>query len=105
VPGARLKTTAAYPSAAGSAGQVVVPESGPTNEQEEQVYFHQIYEEFVALKRKLGEPVEQLTFDRFEGTLKKNRDTLVAHYNCRFVNFQVYEKDGKASLKATPVKV
>ncbi|MDD5308355.1 MAG: hypothetical protein PHU25_13625 [Deltaproteobacteria bacterium] len=105
MPGARLKTTGAYPPPTAAAGPVVVPESGPTNEQEEQVYFHQIYEEFVALKRKLGEPVEQLTFDRFEGTLKKNRDTLVARYNCRFVKFQVYEKDGKASLKATPVKV
>lgn len=76
----------------------------PMSPEEEQVYFNQIYGEFIALKKQLGEPYEQLTFDRFLGTLKKNRDTLMARYNCAQVRFQVYEKDGKASLKATPVK-
>jgi len=71
---------------------------------DEQAYFRKIHQEFVDLKRKLGEDVDQLTFDRFEITLKKNRDTLVARYGCQAVRFQVYEKDGKASLKATPVK-
>jgi len=75
----------------------------PTPE-EEQAYFRKIHAEFVALKQKLGEPVDQLTFERFEVTLKKNRDALVARYGCKVVQFQVYEKDGKASLKATPVK-
>jgi hypothetical protein len=75
----------------------------PTPE-EEQAYFRKIHGEFVALKQKLGEPVDQLTFERFEVTLKKNRDALVARYGCKVVQFQVYEKDGKASLKATPVK-
>lgn len=71
---------------------------------DEEAYFHQIYEKFVALKKELGESVEQLTYERFKGTLVKNRDTLVARYKCSSVKFQVYEKDGKASLKATPVK-
>ncbi|MDJ0763758.1 MAG: MXAN_5187 family protein [Myxococcota bacterium] len=71
---------------------------------EEQDYFREIYDEFVALKKKLGESVAQLTFDRFLGTLKKNRDTLMARYDCKQVKFQVYEKDGKASLRATPIK-
>ena len=51
-----------------------------------------------------GEATEQLTFERFLVTLKKNRDTLMARYDCKRVKFQVYEKDGKASLKATPIK-
>jgi hypothetical protein len=29
---------------------------------------------------------------------------LVEKYSCRTVRFQVYVKDGKAALKATPVK-
>jgi hypothetical protein len=29
---------------------------------------------------------------------------LIAKYQCRTVRFQVYEKDGKAALKATPVR-
>jgi hypothetical protein len=72
--------------------------------EEEKKYFNQIYNDFVALKKQLGESSEQLTFERFEGTLKKNRDTLIARYSCAQVKFQVYEKGGKASLKATPVK-
>ncbi|MBN2714660.1 MAG: cell division protein FtsK, partial [Deltaproteobacteria bacterium] len=75
--------------------------SAPANED---AYFRQVHEEFVALKKKLGEPVDGLTFDRFEVTLKKNRDALVARYGCKSVKFNVYEKDGKASLKAIPVK-
>ena len=87
----------AAPPASQAAAQLPTPE-------EEQAYFRKIHNEFVALKQKLGEPVDQLTFDRFEVTLKKNRDALVARYGCKVVQFQVYEKDGKASLKATPVK-
>ena len=71
---------------------------------DETAYFQQIYDQFVALKTQLGEPVDQLTFEKFQITLAKNRDTLKARYGCASVRFQVYEKDGKASLKATPVK-
>ncbi len=71
---------------------------------DELAYFRKTHSEFIALKQKLGEPVDQLTFERFEVTLKKNRDTLIARYGCKSVTFNVYEKNGKASLKATPVK-
>ena len=71
---------------------------------DELAYFKKTHSEFVALKQKLGESVDQLTFERFEVTLRKNRDTLMARYGCKSVTFKVYEKDGKASLKATPVK-
>ncbi len=69
---------------------------------DETAHFQEIYEQFSALKKQLGEP--ELTFDKFQLTLIKNRDTLKARYGCSSVKFQVYEKDGKASLKATPVK-
>jgi hypothetical protein len=72
--------------------------------EEEDRYFHEIYDEFIKLKKQLGEATEQLTFERFLVTLKKNRDTLMARYDCKRVKFQVYEKDRKASLKATPIK-
>lgn len=78
-----------------------VPEIGSAGEQQ---YFEKIYKEFFALKQQLGETVDQLTFDRFAVTLRKNRDALITRYACKAVRFQVYEKDGKASLKATPVK-
>ncbi len=78
--------------------------AGGMTDAEEKAYFQQIHQEFVALKQKLGESTDGLTFDRFEVTLKKNRDALKARYGCPSVKFNVYEKDGKASLKAVPFK-
>lgn len=70
----------------------------------EQAEWHAVYEEFVKTKKQCNEPVEGLTFDKFSQTLKKNRDALVQRHNCKRVKFTVYIKDGRASLKATPVK-
>ena len=70
----------------------------------EHAYFRQIYEEFIELKQKCGEPTDSLTFEKFVVKLTQNRDALIAKYQCRAVKFQVYVKDGKAALKATPVK-
>lgn len=67
-------------------------------------YFQQVYEEFIALKKVCGEPTENLTFERFAKKLRKNEDALIAKHACKSVKFQVYEKDGKAALKASPVK-
>ncbi len=69
-----------------------------------QNYFEQVYEEFIALKKSCGEPTENLTFERFAKKLRKNEDALIAKHSCSSVKFQVYEKDGKAALKASPVK-
>jgi len=71
---------------------------------DELVYFKETYEKFMILKKKLGEPAENLSFDRFKDTLEKNRDALIARYQCKAVAFQVYEKAGKASLKALPIR-
>jgi hypothetical protein len=63
-----------------------------------------VYDDFVRTKRQCGEPVDGLTFEKFSHTLKKNRDALVQRHTCKRVRFSVYVKDGRASLKATPVK-
>ena len=63
-----------------------------------------VFEDFLKLKRSNGEPTEGLTFDKFRTTLVKNRDALVARHGCKRVKFTVYVKDGKAALKASPVK-
>ena len=49
-----------------------------------------------------GEQV--ITDAKFQGQLRKNKETLVKQYSCKRVKFTVYEKDGKAALKATPIK-
>ena len=44
-----------------------------------------------------------LRLQNFAGKLRQNRDQLIAKYGCKSVKFQVYVKDGKAAVKATPV--
>ena len=63
-----------------------------------------MYQEFVALKQQCGENTDGFTYDKFEATLKKNRDTLMNRHGAKRVKFSVYIKDGKAALKASPLK-
>jgi hypothetical protein len=66
--------------------------------------WHAVYEEFIRTKRDCGEPTDGLTFEKFQQTLKKNRDALMQRHGCKRVKFSVYVKEGRASLKATPVR-
>ena len=66
--------------------------------------WHQVYEEFLRTKRECHEPTDGLTFEKFQQTLKKNRDALMQRHGCKRVKFSVYVKEGRASLKATPVR-
>ena len=66
--------------------------------------WRKVYEEFLALKKQCGEPTAPFTFEKFKRTLQGNKDALVARHNCSRVKFTVYVKDGKAALKASPVK-
>ena len=63
-----------------------------------------VYDEFIRVKKQCNEPTDGLTFEKFQQTLKKNRDALIERHKCKRVKFTVYVKDGRASLKATPVK-
>jgi hypothetical protein len=67
-------------------------------------YFKSVYDQFVALKQSCGESTAGLTYQKFSEKLIKNRDDLMAKSGCKEVRFTVYVKDGKAALKATPVK-
>jgi hypothetical protein len=63
-----------------------------------------VYDDFVRTKKQCGEPTDGLTFEKFQTTLRKNRDTLMERHACKRVRFSVYVKDGRASLKATPLR-
>jgi hypothetical protein len=63
-----------------------------------------IYDEFLRVRSERGESVEGITWERFRDKLRKNRDGLVQKYACRTVRFQVYVKEGRAALRATPVR-
>lgn len=70
----------------------------------EDQHFQEVFREFVQTRERCGEPPESLTFDKFAAKLRKNKEQLVQKYACKSVRFQVYVKEGKAALKATPVK-
>jgi hypothetical protein len=80
------------------------PVSAPARPTDELAEWKLVYEEFLKTKKQCGEPTESLTFDKFKGTLERNKAALVARHNCSFVKFTVYIKDGKAALRASPVK-
>lgn len=82
--------------------RAAVAPAGDTPNDEQ--HFREVFREFLATKEKCAEASDGLTYDRFAQKLRKNRDALVEKYSCRTVRFQVYVKDGKAALKATPVK-
>lgn len=91
-------TTVADPSTA------LLKASAERDSDNEESYFQKVYDEFIALKKKCGEPTSSLTFQKFSSKLEKNRAALIAKHGCKEVKFQVYIKDGKAALKASPVK-
>jgi hypothetical protein len=79
-------------------------ESRQIESADELVQWRQTFEEFVAMRGRCGEPTTGLSFEKFQGQLRKNKEQLVKQYNCKRVKFTVYEKEGKAALKATPIK-
>ena len=72
--------------------------------EEEDAHFRTIFDEFLEKKRECGESTAGLTRDKFMQKLRDNKAALVEKHNCRTVRFSVYVKDGKAALKATPVR-
>lgn len=82
---------------------VVPMVAAPAGDPDEE-HFQAVFNDFVSTRASCGEPADGVTYEKFALKLRKNRDQLVQKYACRTVRFQVYVKDGKAALKATPVK-
>jgi hypothetical protein len=74
---------------------------GAHNESEE---WRAVFNEFLGLKRQCGENVDGFTFEKFEQTLTKRKDALMKQHGASHVKFSVYVKDGKAALKASPLR-
>ncbi len=81
----------------------VAAAAAPAGDPEER-HFQDVFRDFVATREKCGEPADGLTYEKFKTKLLKNKEQLVTKYQCKTVRFQVYVKEGKAALKATPVK-
>lgn len=63
-----------------------------------------VYSEFVRMKETCGEDVSNFTYEKFKRTLEKNQGALMQRHGVTKVKFSVYVKDGRAALKASPMK-
>lgn len=70
----------------------------------EEAHIREVFAEYLAARQQTGEPVTALTLEKFRTKLESNKQQLVAKYGCRTARFSVYVKDGKAAIKATPVR-
>jgi hypothetical protein len=73
-------------------------------EESDEEHWRAVHAEFLRVRGQCNEPVEGLSYDRFRPKLEKNKQQLVERHGCRTVRFSVYVKEGKAALRATPVK-
>lgn len=70
----------------------------------DEAHMCQVYTDYIATRQQCGESVTGLSLEKFKAKLDSNRQHLVAKYRCRTARFAVYVKDGKAAIKATPVR-
>jgi hypothetical protein len=71
---------------------------------DEETEWRKVYADFISMKKKFGETTDKLTYEKFRGTLQRNKEALMSRHHCTRVKFKVYEKQGRAALKASPVK-
>ena len=70
----------------------------------EEEHWREVFREFIRVRAECGESTQGLAYERLRAKLESNRAALMAKYGCRTVRFQVYVKEGKTALKATPVR-
>ncbi len=98
------------PRVNGAGGPAVpVSKAGPApkpspSDSPRDVHYREVYQRFVEVRLECREPTDDLTYDKFTAKLAQSRDAVMSKHTCQDVRFQVYVKNGKAALKATPVK-
>ncbi len=90
------------PTSVQSPSEALLMASAQDTSEEIEADFQRVYDEFVATRQQCGETMEGVSFDKFAVKLRRNRAQLIERYGCASVRFQVYIKDGKTALKATP---
>lgn len=61
-----------------------------------------VFEAFVSMREKCGEQGD-ISFNKFRARLEKSSKMVLEKHKCKDVSFRVYEKNGRAALKATPI--
>ncbi len=70
----------------------------------DELHYREVYAKFLDIRGQCGEDTSDLTYDRFVAKLMKNRQQIVEKHKAKSVRFQVYVKEGKAALRALPVR-
>ena len=80
------------------------PPPGAGEAFDEQAHWREVFQQYLSTRKQCGEPVDNLTFEKFSVTLQKTRDQILSKHTAQSVRFAVQVKEGKAALKAQPVK-
>jgi hypothetical protein len=87
-----------------AAKEEISAEATKVKEQEElETYIKEVYEEFIKVREECRDSSPLPSYEKFERTLKKNREALMARFDCEEVQFKVHIREGKAIIKAVPV--
>ena len=70
----------------------------------DEAHYKEVYDKFVQTRIDCAEDTSDLSYERFVAKLLKNRQQIVDKHKAKSVRFQVYVKDGKAALRALPVR-
>jgi hypothetical protein len=99
-PGAPAKPAPPKPNPAAASNGTQPANDGA----DEAVHFREVYAEYLTLRKECGESTDGLSYEKFESTLNKTRDQVLSKHPAKSVRFTVYVKEGKAALKAAPVR-
>ena len=92
------------PPAAAKAAPAAAATSNGGDTGNEADHFREVYADYLTLRKECGESTDGLSYEKFENTLTKTRDQVLSKHPAKAVRFSVYVKEGKAALKAAPVK-
>jgi hypothetical protein len=92
------------PAMTAEASSAVAAPAAASEETPRDEHYREVYQRFVEVRVECGETTDDLTYDKFITKLGQSRDAVMSKHPCTDVRFQVYVKNGKAALKATPVK-
>lgn len=67
-------------------------------------HYRAAFDEFVGSKKRLGEVIDNISFDGFSAKLRKIEQTLIEKHGCRSVRFQVIVRDKQVSLRPQLVR-
>ncbi len=76
---------------------------GAVSGEDEEVQWRAVYADYIRLRGECGEATD-IAYEKFELQLRKNRDAILTKHGAARVKFAVHIKDGKAKLKASPIR-